>query len=70
MDLHLDDEQTEALERELRTLIENDRFPFSTRIRILREILHMIRPEPEREPRPPPKHYAPPRVGVRRRRNR
>ena len=76
MNLELSDEQTAALETELRNIVENDRYPFSPRIRSLREILHMIRPEPltsgERtggaastpvpEPLPPRKHYEPPRA--------
>jgi len=35
---------------------------------MLREIRNMIRPEPEREPLPEPKHYEPPRGGRYRRR--
>jgi len=31
MDLHLSDEQTAALERELRNIVDGDRFPFSAR---------------------------------------
>jgi len=68
MDLHLSDEQTVALERELRTVVDNDRYQFSARIRTLREILEMIRPPAPRAPLPPPKVYAPPSVGARRRR--
>jgi hypothetical protein len=39
MNLELTDEQTEALIRELSQIIENDRYPFSPRIRVLRDIL-------------------------------
>jgi hypothetical protein len=46
MNLELSDEQAAALEKELRNIVENDRYPFSPRIRNLREILQMIRPEP------------------------
>ena len=46
MNLELSENQTAALERELRDVVENDRYPFSPRIRMIREILHMIRPEP------------------------
>jgi hypothetical protein len=67
-DLELSDEQAAALERELRNIVENDRYPFSPRIRTLREILNMIRPEPVREPLPPRKHYEPPRATAKRRR--
>ena len=68
MDLHLDDEQTTTLERELRTIVDNDRYQFSMRIRTLREILEMIRPPAPRVPPPPPKVYAPPRIGAKQRR--
>jgi hypothetical protein len=63
MNLQLTDEQTGALEGELRDIVDNDRYPFSPRIRILREILHMIRPEPAREPLLPLRHYEPPSKG-------
>ena len=68
MNLELSDEQAAALEKELRDIIENDRYPFSSRIRTLREILQMIRPEPAREPLPPIRHYEPPRATAKRRR--
>jgi hypothetical protein len=42
----------------------NDRYQlFSERIRTLKAILAKLRPEPPREPLPPPKAYAPPRAG-------
>jgi hypothetical protein len=66
MQLNLTDEQTTALLGELNRIIENDRFPLSPRIRTLKEIRAKIRPEPAREPVPPPKAYAPPRAGRRR----
>jgi hypothetical protein len=69
MNRELSDEQTAALEKELRDIVENDRYPFSPRIRTLREILYEIRLEPltsgqrsgtastpAREPSPPPRH--------------
>ena len=43
-------------------IVENDRYPFSHRIRTLRAILFKLRPEPARSPLPPPKVYAPPRA--------
>jgi hypothetical protein len=46
MNPQLTDEQTATLKSELRNIAENDRYPFSPRIRTLREVLHMIRPEP------------------------
>ena len=68
MNLDLADEETAALIRELHDIVENDRYPFSPRIRTLRGILAKLRPEPEREPLPPPKVYAPRRAtGARRR---
>jgi hypothetical protein len=61
MHLEISDEETAALIRELHDIVENDRYPFSPRIRTLRAILEKLRPEPVREPLPPPKVYAPPR---------
>jgi hypothetical protein len=61
--LELTDEQTEALIRELSQIIENDRYPLSPRIGTLKEILGQLRPEPEREPLPPQRHYEPPSKG-------
>jgi hypothetical protein len=63
MDLKLTDEQTEALTRELSHIIENDRYPFSPRIVVLKEILGQLRPEPAREPLPPRRHYELPSKG-------
>jgi len=69
MHLDLSDEETAALTQELHNIVENDRYPFSPRIRTLREILQKLRPEPMREPLPP-KHYEPPRSTIARRRRR
>jgi hypothetical protein len=49
-------------------IIDGARFPFSPRVLTLKAIRSKLRPEPAREPLPPPKHYEPPRVGRRRRR--
>jgi hypothetical protein len=68
MNLELTDEETEALTREPRNIIDNDRYPLSRRIRTLQAILKKIRPEPKPEPLPPQKHYEPPRAGRYRRR--
>jgi hypothetical protein len=57
------DEQTEGLLRELSQIIDNDRYPFSPRIRALKEIRAKIRPEHAREPLPPLRHYEPPSKG-------
>jgi hypothetical protein len=55
------DEETAALIKELHDIIESDHYPFSPRIHTLRAVLSKLRPEPVREPSPPPKVYAPPR---------
>jgi hypothetical protein len=68
MNLDLTDEEATALIRELHDIVENDRYPFSPRIRMLRAILAKLRPEPTREPLPPLKAYAPPRAAAARRR--
>jgi hypothetical protein len=64
MNLELTDEQTKALIRELSQIVESDRYPLSPRIVILKEILGLLRPEPERPaPLPPQRHYEPPSKG-------
>jgi hypothetical protein len=63
MNLDLSDEETAALTQELHNIVENDRYPFSPRIRLLKGILAKLRPEPVREPLPPPKVYSPPSKG-------
>jgi hypothetical protein len=69
MNLDLTDEETAALLRELDSLIDGDRYFMSQRIKTLKAIRAKIRPEPVREPLPPPpKQYAPPRVTARQRR--
>ena len=55
MRLDLSDEGTAALTQELHDIVENDRYPFSPRIRTLRGILAKLRPEPVRKPLPPSK---------------
>ena len=48
---------------ELDALIDGDRYFMSQRIKTLKAIRAKIRPEPAREPLPPPpKQYAPPRA--------
>jgi hypothetical protein len=68
MNLELNDEETAALEREIRRIIDDDKFPLSPRVVTLKAILTKIRPEPERQPLPPPKHYVPPKAVMRKRR--
>ena len=64
MHLELTDEQTEALTRELSQIIQNDRYPFSPRIGVLKDILGQLRREPPREaPLPPLRYYEPPSKG-------
>jgi hypothetical protein len=66
MTLDLAEEEAAALTQELHDIVESDRYPFSPRIRTLRAVLATLRPEPIREPLPPPKVYAPPRAKRRR----
>ena len=54
MNLDLTDEETAALLRELDGLIDGDRYFMSPRIKTLKAIRAKIRPEPVREPLPPP----------------
>ena len=69
MNLDLSDEESASLLAELDRIIRGDRYPLSPRIRMLRAIRAKIRPEPVREPLPPPsKEYAPPRATARQRR--
>ena len=62
MTLDLTKEETDALAKLLSRTIDDDRYPLSPRIRTLKGILAKLRPEPAREPLPPPKVYAPPRA--------
>ena len=69
MNLDLTDQEAAALLRELDGFIDGDRYFLSPRIKTLRAIRAKIRPEPVREPLPPPpKQYAPPRVTAKQRR--
>ena len=69
MNLELTDEETESLLRELNGLIDGDRYFLSPRIKTLKVIRAKNRPEPVREPLPPPpKRYEPPRATARQRR--
>jgi len=58
--LDLTEEETDALAKLLSRTIDDDRYPLSPRIQSLKTILAKLRPEPAREPLPPPKHYEPP----------
>jgi len=68
--LDLTDEETAALARLLHNAIDGDRYPLSSRVQLLRGILAKIRPEPAREPLPPPKVYVPSRAAAGRRQRR
>jgi hypothetical protein len=59
--LDLSDDEAAALTQKLHDIVENDRYPFSPRIRTLRGILAKLKPELVRKPLPPLKVYAPPR---------
>jgi hypothetical protein len=64
MMLDLSEEETAALATLLKRAIADDHFPLSPRIRTLRPTLAKLRPEPARDPLPPPpKVYAPPSKG-------
>jgi hypothetical protein len=74
MQLDLTDEESAALLRELNAIIENDRFPLSPRIRMLRQIRAKLPgapspPTPARPPTPEERdRERAPRQGKRRRR--
>jgi hypothetical protein len=68
MTLDLTEEETGALARLLSRTIDDDRYPLSPRIQILKGILVKIRPKPAREPLPPLRHYEPPPATAARRR--
>jgi len=69
MHLDLTDDETEALARVLRRVIDDDRYPLSPRVKTWQAILDKIRPPRAREPLPPPpKQYEPPSKGRYRRR--
>jgi hypothetical protein len=68
--LDLEDEAAAALIALPTRTISDDRYPLSPRVRTLKAILAKLRPEPVREPLPPPTVYAPPRTTTARRRHR
>ena len=68
MHLDLSDEETAALLKELDGLIDGDRYFLPSRIKTLKAIRAKMRPEPVREPLPPPpKGYEPPGATARQR---
>jgi hypothetical protein len=71
MHLDLSDEEAAVLLKELDGLINGDRYFLSSRIKTLRAVRAKIRPEPVRQPLPPPtKRYEPPRATAQQRRRR
>jgi hypothetical protein len=66
--LDLTEDEKLALIALLTQTIVDDRYPLSRRVRTLKDILAKLRPEPAREPLPPPKVYAPPKATTARRR--
>ena len=70
MPLDLSDDEKLALVALLTRTIADDRYPLSPRVRTLKDILAKLRPEPVREPLPPPKVYAPPKATAANRRRR
>jgi hypothetical protein len=69
MNLDLTDDEAAALLRELDGIIDGVRYFLSERIKTLKAIRAKIRPEPARDPLPPPpKQYAPPRATAKQRR--
>jgi hypothetical protein len=68
MNLDLTDEETAALAALLTHTIEDDTYPLSPMLGPLKSILAKLRPEPVRDPLPPPKVYAPRRAVLTRRR--
>jgi hypothetical protein len=54
--LDLTDEERDELVRELKGIVNNDRFPLSPRVRILKRIIGKLEPPPPAaEPYPAPK---------------
>jgi hypothetical protein len=64
MMLDLTEEETDARASLLRRTIDDDRYPLSPRIQTSKAVLDKLRPEPAREPLPPPKVYASPRATI------
>jgi hypothetical protein len=66
--LNLSDDEDAALVALLTRTVADDRYPLSPRVRTLKAILAKLRPEPVRDPLPPPKVYAPKAMVTNRRR--
>jgi hypothetical protein len=57
MNLDLTDDEKAALLRELDRIIDESRYPLSSRTQMLKAIRSKLRPKPVREPPPPIKQY-------------
>ena len=68
MNLDLSDDEAAALVSLLARTTADDRYTLSRRLRTSKDNLARLRPEPVREPLPPPKVYARPRAGAAKRR--
>ena len=66
--LDLTDDEHAALVRLVKHALDTDRFPMSPRLYPLQATLAKLEPQPLREPRSPPKVYAPPKASAVRRR--
>jgi hypothetical protein len=67
----LTEDERAALKALLKRAIDDDRYPLSPRIRVLRGILAKLEPpKPAPAPLPPLKAYAPPRARAKQRRAR
>jgi hypothetical protein len=53
--LDLTEDEAAALVALLSRTIDGDRYPLSPRVRVSKDILAKLTPEPDREPVPPPK---------------
>jgi hypothetical protein len=62
--LDLSEDEAAALIALLTRTIDGDRYPLAPRVRTLKDILAKLRPEPAREPLPPPNADAPPRASA------
>ena len=62
MPLNLTEYEKLALVALLTRTSDGGRYPLPPRVRSLKDVLARLRPEPVRDPLPPPKVYAPPRA--------
>jgi hypothetical protein len=59
----LSDEDISDLAKLIKRAIDASRYPFSSEVSRWKELLGKLRPEPVREPLPPPRVYEPPSRG-------